>query len=219
MTEVAVSILLLFLLILMIWQGIKQGFRAELVKFGFFVLAALVLNPDWLGDMVIRIINGIYLLFLIAFNGGIQMIVSGNFSSENLNKVMTAAQEKMPLVGPEQKHIVLFILMLILILLGFVISAKVKTKTRALLGAFMGLFNGLLLAYIASPLLIGATGILPDINTDNPFEAILGIFKTALDVVITPLMAIIESLGPWAIVIAIVVIVIIAASSLRTRSS
>ena len=217
MNDTELAIFLTILLGIFAYLGFRHGVIAELVKFGILLFAAAVYNPDLLGDVAIRVINSIYFFFVIAFNGGISLILTGDFSADKLADIMEAAKEKTPLIKPDQTELVLFILMVFLVILAFVISSRVTRKSSPGLGLFMGIVNGLLTFYLFLPTVSGG-GLLPDLPADSPLHNVLAIFVEALHIVLLPVAWLYERVGTWIIAIGILVVLFIALRALRKGS-
>lgn len=213
MEETLIIILLLFMLGIFSWFGYTRMFIGMLVQFIMLVFAALVGNPDWLGDSLISFINRMWMLFSMMLNGGFQIIAGGDFGK--LNEIYAVAELQPPLIRPQNREIVLFILMLLLIVGSFLAANKIRKKSSRLLGVFFGLVNGLMVIFMLLPVLGGGQGILPTYELETPLEGILGVFQLATRLLLTPVALVFEALGSWAIVVIILAIVIIAASTAR----
>lgn len=213
MNETLLTILLLFILGIFSWFGYTRMFFGMLAQFVMLILAALVGNPDWLGDQLISFINRGWMLFSMMLNGGFQVIAGGDFNK--FNDIYAVAKLEPPLIRPKNEEIFLFVLMLLLIVGSFLVANKIRKKSSRLAGVFFGLVNGLMVTYLLIPIFGGGHGILPTFEPETPMEGILGIFQLATRVLLTPVALIFESLGSWAIVIIILAIVIIAASTAR----
>jgi len=213
MEETLIIILLLFMLGIFSWFGYTRMFIGMLVQFIMLVFAALVGNPDWLGDSLISFINRMWMLFSMMLNGGFQIIAGGDFGK--LNEIYAVAELQPPLIRPQNREIILFILMLLLIVGSFFAANKIRKKSSRLLGVFFGLVNGLMVIFMLLPVLGGGQGILPTYELETPLEGILGVFQLATRLLLTPVALVFEALGSWAIVVIILAIVIIAASTAR----
>jgi len=213
MDETLLIILLLFILGIFSWFGYTRMFIGMLAQFSMLVMAALVGNPDWLGDNVISIINRMWMLFSMMLNGGFQIIAGGDFGQ--LNEIYAVAELQPPLILPQNRDIVLFIFMLLLIVGSFFVANKIMKKSSRLLGVFFGLVNGLMVIFMLLPVLGGGQGILPTLEPQTPLEGILGIFQMATKLLLVPVAIMFEVLGSWAIVVIILAIVILAASTAR----
>lgn len=194
--------------------GFRHGFRAELIKFGFIVLGYLVSQKEYLGGLIIRVVNTTWFLFQIAINGGIGALLSGDFDLNKLEPAVAAASEKGPLIAADQGQGFLFLLMVGCFLLAFAVSSRSKKKSSQLLGLFMGLANGLLFAYIFRPYLSG-TPLLPPITAQTPLGAILQIFQTTFAALLTPIKWVYEAIGEWIVPLFIIAVVLIALRNLR----
>ena len=194
--------------------GFRRGFRSELVKFSFIVLGYLVSQKEYLGGIIIRVVNTGWFLFQIAINGGISALLSGDFDLNKLEPAVAAATAAGPLIGPDQGDGFLFLLMIGCFLLAFAISARVKKKSSQLLGMFMGLASGLLFAYIFRPYLSG-TPLLPPITAQTPLGGILQIFKSTFGLLLTPLVWVYQAVGVWIVPLFIVFVLLIALRNLR----
>lgn len=214
MTETERLILVFFLLALFAYQGWRRGFVSELVKFFLISLGILVGSPEWLGSAVVRVINSIWFLVQIAISGGIQLLISGDFSAQALNQVMAEATARGLLIPPSSSEAALFFFTLVLILLGYAISARVKKRTTPILGLFMGVVNGLLLAYIFVAPLVANT-LLPDLENSGLLAGLFAIFGLAFQVLLAPLYMLYEKVGPIIIIVIMVLIIIIAARNSR----
>jgi len=213
MNETLLTILLLFILGIFSWYGYTRMFFGMLAQFVMLIVAALVGNPDWLGDTVISFINRGWMLFSMMLNGGFQVIAGGDFNK--FNDIYAVAKLEPPLILPKNHEIFLFVVMLLLIISSFLVANKIRKKSSRLLGIFFGLVNGLMMSYLLIPVLGGGHGILPTFEPETPMEGILGIFQLATRHLLTPVAIVFEALGSWTIVIVILAIVIIAASTAR----
>ena len=219
MNETLLTILLLFILGLFAWYGYTRMAIAMLVQFIMLVMAALVGNPDWLGDTVITIINRVWMLIDMMLSGGFAIIAGGEFSADKFGEIFVVAKAKPPLIAPRNEEILLFVLMLLLMITSFLIANRVKRQGSRLLGVFIGLANGLMLTYLLLPIMGGGQGILPTLDAQTPMEGILGIFQLATRLLLLPLAVAFEALGSWAIVVIILAIVLIAAGSARVSKT
>ena len=77
-------------------------FFGMLAQFVMLVIAALVGNPDWLGDTVISFINRGWMLFSMMLNGGFQIIAGGDFSK--FNDIYAVAKLQPPLIDLKTKR-------------------------------------------------------------------------------------------------------------------
>jgi hypothetical protein len=213
MNETLLTILLLFILGIFSWYGYTRMFFGMLAQFVMLVLAALVGNPDWLGDTVISFINRAWMLTDMMLSGGFQIIAGGDFGK--FNDIYAAAKLQPPLIPPKNHEIFLFVSMLLLIISSFLVANRIRKKSSRLLGVFFGLANGLMVTYLLLPVLGGGQGILPTYEPQTPMQGILGIFQMATKLLLMPLAVVFEALGSWAIVVIILAIVIIAASTAR----
>jgi hypothetical protein len=219
MNDTLLTILLLFILGIFAWFGYTRMFLGMLAQFGMLALAAMVGNPNWLGDTVIRIINRVYMLFDMMLNGGFQIIAGGDFSADKFGEIFVAAKAKPPLIPPKNEEIILFVLMLLLIITSFLVANWVKKKNSRLLGVLFGLANGLLVTYLLLPVLGGGQGILPTLEPETPMDGILGVLHLATRTLLAPLAIAFDSLGSWVIVFIILAIVFIAAGSARVSKA
>jgi hypothetical protein len=219
MNETLLTILLLFILGIFAWYGYTRMAIAMLVQFGMLVLAALVGNPDWMGDTVITIINRVWMLIDMMLSGGFAIIAGGDFSADKFGEIFVVAKANPPLIAPQNEEILLFVLMLLLMITSFLIANKIKRKGSRLLGVFIGLANGLMVTYLLLPVMGSGQGILPTLEAQTPLEGILGIFQLATRLLLLPLAVAFEALGSWAIVIIILAIVLIAAGSARVSKT
>lgn len=216
MTNVAETVILFLLIIAFFaWLGYRRGFIGELVKFGMILLAYAVGQKSLLGATVIRVINGVWLIFQIIINGGLRLLLSGDLSGDSLSGVLNEAQKAGPLVPPTAGDSLLFVLMILLIILAFFVSSRVKRKSSKLLGVFMGIVNGLALIYIFRPYLSGKP-LLPPLNTDSPLTALASLFGTAFDILLLPVDWLQSALGLLFVPVLIVAIVLILLKSLRS---
>jgi hypothetical protein len=217
MTTSVAETAILFLLIIgfFAWLGYRRGFIGELVKFGLILLAFAVGQKSMLGGTVIRVINGIWLIFQIVIHGGLGLLLSGDLSSENLSSVLGAAKEAGTLIPPTGGESFLFVLMILLIILAFFVGSKVKRKSSKLLGVFMGIVNGLALIYIFRPYLSGKP-LLPPLDTSSPLQALASLFSTAFDLLLLPVDWLQNTLGVLFVPFLIVAIVLILLRSLRS---
>lgn len=213
MNETLLTILLLFILGIFSWYGYTRTFFGMLAQFVMLVIAALIGNPDWLGDTVISSINRGWMLFDMMLNGGFQIIAGGDFNK--FNDIYAVAKLQPPLIAPKNHEIFLFVVMLLLIVSSFLVANRIRKKSSRLLGVFFGLANGLMTTYLLLPVLGGGQGILPTFEPQTPMQGILGIFQMATRLLLLPLAVVFEALGSWAIVVIILAIVIIAASTAR----
>ncbi len=214
---IPVEVILFFLIVLGIfaYHGFKRGFWAELVWALFILGGVLIYQPEILGDVTIRIINSIAFIFAIAFSGGIQLILSGDFSAEKLAEVMSAARDKGPFIPETNKELTLFLILLLMIFVGFLISNHIRPRKMPFLGLFVGVFNALLLGYVFGPIIAGTASLLPELSATNPVDAIFEILGPTFDIVLAPFAFVINTLGTWSIVLAIIIIVILAARNAR----
>jgi len=219
MNETLLTILLLFILGIFAWYGYTRMAIAMLVQFGMLVLAALVGNPDWMGDTVITIINRVWMLIDMMLSGGFTIIAGGEFSADKFGEIFVVAKANPPLIAPQNEEILLFVLMLLLMITSFLFANRVKKKSSRLLGVFIGLANGLMVTYLLLPVMGSGQGILPTSASQTPMEGILGIFQLATRLLLLPLAVAFETLGSWAIVIIILAIVLIAAGSARVSKT
>ncbi len=214
MNDIERVLLMILLLGAFAVVGFRRGFRAELVKFGFIVLGFLVSQKEYLGGVIIQIVNTTWFLFQIAINGGISALFSGGFDLDKLEPAVAAASENSPLIAADQGQGFLFLLMVLCFVLAFVVSGRVKKKSSQLLGLFMGVANGLLFAYIFRPYLSG-TPILPPMTAETPLGGILQIFKTTFAVLLTPFIWLYEAIGEWIVPLFIIFVLLIALRNLR----
>ncbi|MCP4166758.1 MAG: hypothetical protein GY759_12825 [Chloroflexi bacterium] len=214
---IPVDVILFFLIVLGIfaYHGFKRGFWAELVWSLFILGGVLIYKPDILGDVTIRLINSVAFIFAIAFSGGIQLILSGDFSAEKLGEVMSAARDKGPFIPEANKELTLFLILLLMIFVGFLISNRIRPRKMPFLGLFVGVFNALLLGYVFGPIIAGTASLLPELSATNPVEAIFEILGSTFDIVLAPFAFVINALGAWSIVLAIIIIVVLAARNAR----
>ncbi|MCO6451171.1 MAG: hypothetical protein J5I90_10340 [Caldilineales bacterium] len=214
MTESERLILAFFVLAVFAYQGWRRGFISELVKFFLILLGILVGTPEWLGSAVVRIINSIWFLFQIAINGGVTLVISGDFSAQALDQVMSDATQAGPLIPPNNVQAALFFFMLVLILLGYLISARVKKRSTPILGLFMGVVNGLLLAYLFVVPLVPES-YLPELQNTSFLGGLFSLFGVALDALLAPIKMLYEQVGPVVVIGIMVIIIILAARNVR----
>ena len=219
MDDALLTILLLFVLGIFAWHAYTRGFLAMLTQFGFMLAAALVGNPDWLGATVIRVVNRLYMIFLMTIGGGAQIVAGSDFSAENFARIFKEAREKPPLIPAQRKELVLFIFMLLLIIASFAVASRIKKSRNKLLAVFLGLMNGLMLIYLIRPVLGVNPGLLPTLDAQTPLEGVLGIFQLAISIILLPFAMMTEKLGPWAIGLFIILIILIAVSSGHTSKA
>lgn len=214
MNDIERVLLLALVLGAFAFVGFRRGFKAELVKFGFIVTGFLVSQREYLGGVIIRVVNTAWFLFQIAINGGVSALLTGSFDLDKLEPAVAAASQNSPLIGPDEGDGFLLLLMVGCFLLAFVVSSRVKKKSSQLLGLFMGLANGLLLAYIFRPYLSG-TPLLPPITATTPLGGILQIFRTTFAALLTPVAWVYDAIGEWIVPLFIIAVVLIALRNLR----
>ena len=151
--DLQANILFWIIIALFAWQGYQRGVWAELTKLAFIAAGFLLGSPKYLGDSLVKAINGFYMAIQFLIHGGLQAIATGHFDADTLSKIFEEISDIPKLISEDNVEMALFLVMIFLIAIGYLVSTLFKKDKKPGLGLVVGALNGYLLSAIFLPLL------------------------------------------------------------------
>ncbi len=216
------NILFWIIIALFAWQGYQRGIWSELTKLAFILAGFLLGSPQYLGDMLVKAINGFYMAFQFLIHGGLEAIATGHFDANTLSAIFEEISTIPKPISEDNVEMALFLVTLFLIFIGYLVSKIFKKDRMPGLGLVVGAINGFLLSYIFLPLLPEEPPFtLQEFSLAGIIEQLIALAGYFIDLIIKLIKGFFEFMfdvfGAWTIPILLLIVVVIALSSL-TRS-
>ncbi len=213
------NILFWIIIALFAWQGYQRGIWAELSKLAFIVAGFLLGSPEYLGNTLVKAINGFYMAFQFLIHGGLQAIATGHFDADTLAKIFEEIASIPKPISKDNTQLALFLVTLFLIGIGYLVSKLFKKDKMPGLGLVAGAVNGYLLSYIFLPLLPNTPPFtFKDMSVTGIIKQIVALSGYVIQLIINAIAALLNFMfdvfGAWTIPLLLFIIIVIALSSL-----
>ncbi len=221
-SDIQANILFWIIISLFAWQGYRRGIWSELTKLAFIFAGFLLGSPEYLGNMLVKAVNGFYMAFQFLLHGGLEAIATGNFDADALARIFEEIADIPKPITKDNYELALFLVTIFLIAIGYLASKLFKKDKMPGLALVVGALNGFLLSYIFLPLLPETTPFtFKDLTLSGIIAQLMDLAGYILELFVRGVSAFFEFLlnvfGPWTIPLLLLIIIVLALSSL-TRS-
>ncbi len=214
------NILFWIIIALFAWQGYQRGIWAELTKLAFIVAGFLLGSPQYLGNTLVKAINGFYMAFQFLIHGGLQAIATGHFDADTLSKIFEEIATIPKPISKNNVELALFLVTIFLIGIGYLVSKLFKKDKMPGLGMVAGAINGYLLSSIFLPLLPDEPPFtFTDLSLTGILKQLIALAGYVIELLLNAVMAVLNFMfdvfGAWTIPILLLIVIVITLSSLN----